>query len=148
MKALLILFLAISIGVNVYQYFECQETQQPPVITCYVTEGFGDSRQINKDEATRYEERYKFLTARIDTIKSGGIITRKALDELFCSQDCNALAYSLGVDESGTIAADSCAFITITGANVTYDETGKPVIKNLSLPYYLPNLWCPPQCIP
>jgi len=150
MKALLILFLAISIGVNAYQYYECHPVDGPPATepTCYTTSGFTDGRMIDKGESEQYLENFMAYTRDIDTVLQGGIITRSAIDSIMCKKDCNALVYYFGMDKDSRISADSSVFVSFTGAMVEFDPAGKPEIKDLGLSYYLPNLWCPPQCIP
>jgi hypothetical protein len=121
----------------------------PESETCFATSGFKTPTAISSDDASRYYNEYVTSLIPPDTI-TGGVITRSALDEMLCLKDCNAIAYSLARDASGTVGGDNKgAFVILQGVNVEYDAESKLIKKvtGVGSSYYVTSHWCPPTCL-
>ena len=108
--------------------------------------GFSPANSISRSETGALAENYgNFAAGRNDNI-TGGIISKAALDSLFCTGNFNALSYRLMMDPSGRTGPANSVFIVIAGVNVAYANNGQVTITSQSASSYRPNLWCPPTC--
>ena len=107
--------------------------------------GFAPAQSMAKGEVQELYNAYTGgATSRGETVY-GGIISKAALDSIFCSGNFNALSYRLVKDVNGRKTQNgNNIFIVISGTNVDM-RSGSPVISGSSA-YFLPNLWCPPNC--
>jgi len=160
MKAILLILLLVSATGNIYQYYECKETEAPPagaeatVIAaptgCIVTNGFAEPFDIDLDHAKLCTDQYKESLKSPDSTL-GGVISRAAFDSLFCMDKCNGIAYSFARDNSGTAGPGaSGVFIIFKGVNVEYNDASREITAVHNLPdavLYRPGNWCPLNCM-
>ena len=116
---------------------------------CFETTGFEEARTLQPASAKNYADEYRNSLNLPDSI-TGGIITRAAFDSLLCDSAVNAIAYVLAKDNSGSVGpGGNGVFMFFTGVNVVLSSSSDSIeaVKNLKLPIYAPQHWCPPTCI-
>ena len=148
-KTVLTILLVGSIGLNIYCYFN-REGELVPNPDCVITEGFDTPKEISEEDAQRFSAEYKISLPDNDTT-IGGIITRTALEEILCTSNCNAIAYSLARDESGSFGpAENGVFIVLTGVDVVLDPETRKItsVRRVDTNNYIGGYWCPPSCVP
>lgn len=99
-------------------------------------------RATARTQATAFQE---FAAGRGMTIL-GGVISKAALDSLFCGGVYNGLAYQLAMDPSGKHGPANSIFVIVGGVKAE-DVNGTMTIKSQSSNFYTNNLWCPPSCM-
>ncbi|MBL0341466.1 MAG: hypothetical protein IPP71_11300 [Bacteroidetes bacterium] len=140
--------LMISVATNIYLWLD-RKNPTPPNL-CNSTIGYDRPTIISKDDASGYMNQYRMSLTGRDTIL-GGIITRSSFDEILCTKDCNAIAYSLGRDSTATDGPNSDGvFIIFSGVKVDFDTETQTIesVNDLGINKYVPRNWCPPSCMP
>ncbi len=104
--------------------------------------GFAQAVPVQRTTAGAYAAAYQTFAERNSSTTLGGVISKAALDSLFCGGNYNGLAYRLAMDPSGKFGPANAVFIVIGGVNVQNNS-----IVSQSGNYYTTNLWCPPSCM-
>jgi|SRR5688572_9295331 len=140
----LALFLAGSVILNAYLYFK-----DPGTMCCPPIPGFETPRTISNSEARGFINEYKDRLKEPEII-NGGVITRKAFDDMLCIEGCNAITYSFAWDKTGeTGPGERGVFLIVSGAKVTMEADGTIAsVDNIGSAYYITKHWCPPSCMP
>lgn len=147
--AIMGILLISSVSLNVY-YLTDQSGQPPEDPKCIITDGFGSVKKLTDDEVRNYKNQYLATLKDPDKIE-GGIITRLALNDLFCSKDCNAISYEFLRDSTATHGPrGNGVFVVIKGVNVTYDAENDQItdVRKVNPNNYIGGYWCPPSCTP
>jgi len=146
----LVILLVASVAINIYQYSRYDFNNNPPPPDCLQTEGFGEPIKISYDEAAAFHKEYVDSLVRPDST-TGGIISKKAFSEMFCQQNCNAVAYSFAKDSSGkTGPLANGVFVIFEGVFVEYDQASDSIRAVNEIPgsiKYRGGKWCPPTCM-
>ncbi len=134
-----------SIILNVFLWWY----SDPKSADCFVTSGYMIPAKIDKGLVTRYVDNYRVSMTSPDSTL-GGIITRSAFDEMMCLKNCNAIAFVLAKDSSGTDGPGALGtFVIFQGVEVDYDEATRTIrsVNEIGSAYYLTHNWCPPSCM-
>ncbi len=140
--------LVASVAMNAYLYKQLNDSNN--TTTCFRTTGFDSPTTISDAESSDYVNQYKLSLPESDPVL-GAIITRTSIDEILCTKDCNAIAYTLGRDSIARTGPEgNGVFAIITGVHVDYDVASHTItrVSDLGIKRYIPRYWCPPSCLP
>jgi hypothetical protein len=147
-NAILGILLIGSLTLNVFYYFESKEEHDGSgVDKCVSTPGYEVASTLSNEELRSLTDQYK---SSLPTGKEtwGGIVTRTAIDEIFCPDSVNALVFYLAKDSTCRFGpADTGTFVIFTGGFAESDGTGNYRVIDKGIKNYYPRQWCPPSCL-
>jgi hypothetical protein len=108
--------------------------------------GFAAGKSVTRAEARTQATAFQTYATNQGNTILGGVISKTALDSLFCSGNYNGLAYKLAMDPTGKNGPANAIFVIVGGVNVA-TVNGKLEIASQSSSFYTNNLWCPPSCL-
>jgi hypothetical protein len=136
------ILLVLSASANIYYMV----TDDKDLENCISTGGYEEPTTITRDQAKLYADRYR-ETVDPEAVR-GGVISRSAFDSMLCMKDCNAIAYTISLDETGQVGPAKGLFLTFTAIKYTQQYGSDPIMEPVNSPFYVTRNWCPPSCIP
>ena len=108
--------------------------------------GFTTSKRVSNADARTQTAEFASFASRQGINIMGGVISKSAIDSLFCGGEYNGLAYQFAIDPTGQDGPTNAIFVIVGGVNVQGFDT-KPVIISQSEEFFKNNMWCPPGCM-
>jgi hypothetical protein len=104
--------------------------------------GFAGAINVSKTTAREQAQAYETFAISQGSQVFGGVISKAALDSLFCNGNFNGLSYKLAMDPTAKHGVSKAVFVIIGGVNVKDN-----VVISQGNSFYTNNLWCPPSCL-